>query len=68
MEELAERGHVIAMRYVACGYLTGITRFVEKTATGKKTSVKPDFEKARHWAIKAEQAGDPIAAKMRPPA
>jgi hypothetical protein len=66
-EDLAEQGHVTAMRYAACGYANGDhLRRVFRTATGSRTSARPHYERALDWAKKAEAAGDPIAAKIRP--
>ncbi|MEZ0226342.1 MAG: hypothetical protein ACAH83_17430 [Alphaproteobacteria bacterium] len=66
-ETLAENGHVMAMRFAACGYANGdCLRKVSKTKTGYTVSAAPDFSKACAWARKAEAAGDWVAAKIRP--
>lgn len=66
-EELAKQGHATAMRYTACGYANGDhLRKVFKTATGSRTTAAPDYALAYYWAKKGEDAGDPIAAKIRP--
>lgn len=66
-ESLAENGHVMAMRFAACGYANGdCLQKVSKTKTGYKISAAPDFSKACAWARKAEAAGDWVAAKILP--
>jgi hypothetical protein len=55
-ETLAEQGHVLAMRFAACGYANDDNRI----------SAAPDFAKACAWARKAEAAGDWVAAKILP--
>ena len=66
-EELAETGHVVAMRYAACGYANGDNhREVTRTDTGWRISAAPDFAKACDWARKAGAAGDAVAQKILP--
>jgi hypothetical protein len=66
-EGLAENGHVMAMRFAACGYANGDCRQeVSRTKTGYSISAAPDFAKACAWARKAEAAGDWVSAKILP--
>ena len=66
-ESIAERGHPRAMRYAACACSNGDNdRTVERTENGYRVRARPDYARALAWAVKGEQAGDPVAAKIRP--
>ena len=66
-EELAEAGHVMAMRATAFGYARGDNdQKISDGAGGQNATSKPDFATAFLWASKAAEKGDAVATELLP--
>ncbi|MDD9899689.1 MAG: hypothetical protein OXT65_01775 [Alphaproteobacteria bacterium] len=65
-EDLAEKGHVTAMRYTCSFYSNGYQdrTVIRSDNNSARTKSNPDLKKALYWGEKAAAAGDSIAPKM----